>query len=77
VALGATAAHALLGKAVRVTRDHGRPLPTDLAPYATVTIHPSSILRAPSDAERHRALAGLVADLRTVAAVLRPGAGSP
>jgi DNA polymerase len=78
VALGATAAQALLGKAVRVTRDHGRFLPSDLAPYATVTVHPSSILRAPSEEDRHRAMAGFIADLRAVAAVLHaePGEGA-
>jgi DNA polymerase len=70
VALGATAAQALLGKDVRVTRDHGRFLPSDLAPYVTVTVHPSSILRAPSEEDRHRAMAGLVEDLRAVAGVL-------
>ncbi len=71
VALGATAAQALLGKEVRVTRDHGRLLPTPLATYATVTVHPSSILRAPSDEERKSAMEGFVEDLRVVAEMLR------
>ncbi len=70
VAMGATAAQALLGKEVRVTRDHGRFLPTPRAPYATVTVHPSSILRAPSEEDRHRAMAGFVEDLRIVARLL-------
>ena len=71
VALGATAAQALLGKTVRVTRDHGQRLESRLAPFTTVTVHPSSILRARSDDERHAALEGLVADLRVVARALR------
>lgn len=73
VALGATAAQALLGKKVLVTRDHGQFIPTDRAPYATVTIHPSAILRSRSDQERHAAMEQFVADLRIVSAVLREG----
>ncbi len=71
VALGATAAQALFGKEVRVTRDHGTFLQSRLAPHATVTVHPSSILRASSEEERHAAMEGLVADLRRVAGVLK------
>jgi DNA polymerase len=71
VALGATAAQALFGKDVRVTRDRGRPLPTPRARFATVTVHPSSILRAASDEERHRAMDAFVADLQVVATHLR------
>jgi DNA polymerase len=71
VAMGATAAQALLGKEVRVTRDHGRMLPSDRVPYATVTVHPSSILRAPSDEDRKIALEGFVEDLGVVAGMLK------
>ncbi len=67
VALGATAAQALLGKQVRVTKDRGRFLSSDLAPYTTATVHPSSILRAPSSEDRRRALEAFIADLRLVA----------
>jgi len=75
VAMGATAAQALLGRQVRVTRDRGRFLPSALAPHTTVTIHPSSILRAPGPEDRRRAMEGFVADLRAVAEVL--GARGP
>jgi uracil-DNA glycosylase family protein len=71
VALGATAAQAMFGKQVRVTRDHGTFLPSALARYATVTVHPSSILRATSEEDRHAAMEGFVADLRVVAGVLK------
>jgi DNA polymerase len=64
VALGATAAKALYGSSVRVTRDHGRPIDSPLAPLATLTIHPSAILRLRDHAEREEALGGLVEDLR-------------
>ena len=71
VALGATAAQGLFGRQVRVTRDHGKWLPIPLAPNATATVHPSSILRAQTDEERHEAMAGFIADLEVVAGILR------
>jgi uracil-DNA glycosylase family protein len=70
VALGATAAAALLGSSVRVTRDRGQPLPSPLAQFVTVTVHPSSILRAPDDAARREAMRLFVRDLKKVARVL-------
>ena len=71
VCLGATAAKALLGSKVRVTRDRGRFLESDLAPAVSVTVHPSSILRIDDDAERREARAELTADLRMVARRLK------
>jgi DNA polymerase len=65
VALGATAAQALLGSGFRVTRQHGEVLETDLGPVLA-TIHPSAVLRAPDDA-RDAALAGMIHDLRAAA----------
>ena len=70
VCLGATAAQALLGRRVRVTRDRGRPLESALAPVALATVHPSSILRAPDDESRRRERAAFVDDLRVAAAAL-------
>jgi len=70
VALGATAAKALFGTSVRVTRDRGRLLETPLAPVGAVTVHPSAILRVREREERHDAFAGLVEDLSAVAAAL-------
>jgi DNA polymerase len=66
VCLGATAAQALLGKDVRVTRDRGRWLSSELVPRALATIHPSAVLRSADAAARAEAFAGLVADLRLV-----------
>jgi uracil-DNA glycosylase family protein len=63
VALGATAARALFGGSVRVTRDRGKPLESPLAPVAMATIHPSAILRLRDSEERERALADLADDL--------------
>ena len=69
VCLGATAAQALLGKQFRVTKQRGELVESELARYVTATVHPSSILRG-EPAEREEALAGLVDDLRKVAALL-------
>jgi DNA polymerase len=71
VALGATAAQALFGSQIRIGRDRGRPIDSDLAELVTLTAHPSSILRAPDEAERQRAMQEFVADLATVAGWLR------
>jgi uracil-DNA glycosylase family protein len=70
VLLGATAAGAVLGPSVRVTRDHGRRLASEFAPFVTATIHPSAVLRANGAAARREALAGLIADFRAVKRVL-------
>ncbi|MBB4663754.1 UdgX family uracil-DNA binding protein [Conexibacter arvalis] len=70
VCMGAVAAQGLLGSAVRVTRDRGRPLDSPLAEDVSVTVHPSSILRAPDEPARRAAYDAFVADLARVAAVL-------
>jgi uracil-DNA glycosylase family protein len=67
VCLGATAAQALLGREVRVTRDRGKPLESPLAPVALATVHPSSILRAPDQEARRREYVLFVEDLRVAA----------
>jgi DNA polymerase len=68
VALGATAAQAVIGPEVRVTRDRTRPFPSPLAPLVTLTVHPSSILRAPDSETRAAERARFVEDLRAIAA---------
>ena len=70
VLMGATAAQALLGHQFRVTKDRGRPVESDLAPYVLATVHPSSILRQRTDEERDAAMADFVADLKVVAKLL-------
>jgi DNA polymerase len=71
VCLGATAAQALLGKGFRVSRQRGKPVKSPLAKRVFATVHPSSVLRAPTDEDRHEALARFVEDLRKVAAAMR------
>jgi uracil-DNA glycosylase len=70
VALGATAAQALLGKQFRVTQSRGRPLASELAEAIVATVHPSSILRAPADA-KDDARREFLADLKAVATYLK------
>jgi DNA polymerase len=73
VALGATAAQALLGKQFRVTQNRGKPIRSELAEAIVATVHPSSVLRAPDDA-REQARREFFADLKVVAKYLnRPG----
>ncbi len=67
LALGGTAAKALFGPSVRVTRDRGRLIDSPLAPVTALTLHPSAVLRLRDHDEREDALAGLVDDLRFLA----------
>jgi DNA polymerase len=69
VALGATAARAVMGRAVSVTRERG------LHGNVVVTVHPSYLLRLPDEATRLREFHALVADLRVAAARLRDNLG--
>ena len=66
IALGATAVSALLGSGVRVMRDRGAFFPSMLGPRVAVTVHPSSILRAPDAAARSLARRTFVTDLRRI-----------
>jgi uracil-DNA glycosylase family protein len=71
VALGATAAKALLGSDFRVTRDRGHFVESALAPQVLATVHPSSILRTDDGDERRAAMQGFVDDLAVAAGALR------
>ena len=66
VALGATAVSVLLGSKVRVMKDRGGFFPSSLGPRVAVTVHPSSILRAPDSAARADARRAFVTDLRRI-----------
>ena len=70
VCLGATAAQALLGSTFRVSSQRGTFVESPLAPLVMATVHPSSILRAQTDEERHRAMEEFVSDLRMLASRL-------
>jgi DNA polymerase len=70
VALGATAAQALIAPTFKVTKDRGKLVPSSLAPHVMATVHPSSILRAPDEAARDREMKLFIEDLRAVAKVI-------
>ena len=71
VALGATAAQTLLGPKFRVTKERGKFLESNLAPYVMATVHPSSILRAPDDKTRRLELRRFIDDLKKLARVIK------
>ena len=71
VALGATAAQALLGPKFRVTKQRGEFIPSTLAPYVMATVHPSSILRAPDDETRRLESRRFIDDLKKLAKVIK------
>jgi DNA polymerase len=65
VALGATAAQTLMGSDFRVTASRGRILAGPAARPFLATVHPSSVLRAPSD-QREAQYQAFVADLKKI-----------
>ena len=70
VALGATAAQALLGPQFRVTKQRGQFIESTLAPYVMATVHPSSILRAPDDETRRLEYRHFVDDLKKLTPII-------
>ena len=69
VALGATAAQAMLGNSFKVTQGRGKPITDSTwAPCVIATVHPSSLLRAPDEAARREAFRLFERDLRVVKA---------
>jgi DNA polymerase len=74
VALGATAAQAIIGRDFKITERRGEIIPAvDGGLRLLATFHPSAILRARTPEDRERMLAALVGDLTIAAqAVGRP-----
>jgi uracil-DNA glycosylase family protein len=70
VALGATAAKAVFGPKVKVLANRGRALKTPLAEAGFTTVHPSAVLRAPSE-QRAAAEKAFFADMKKVAKYLK------
>ncbi len=69
ILLGASAARAVLGRAVTISRERGRPISL-VHGQAMVTIHPSYLLRLPDEKSKAREYANFVNDLRTAATLL-------
>ena len=68
VALGATAGRSLFGKVVTISKLRGEPQALPDGSECWVTVHPSSILRAPDDEARREARALFVRDLKRIKA---------
>jgi uracil-DNA glycosylase len=66
VCLGATAAQTIFGSAYRVTKERGLFVQNSWAPHVTSTVHPSAILRAPDEEQRHIEYQKFVDDLKKV-----------
>ena len=64
ILLGASAARAVLGRAVTISRERGKPIPLE-GGQVMVTTHPSYLLRLPDEESKEREFAAMVADLRT------------
>ncbi len=66
VALGATAAKALIGPGFKVSVQRGRFVESPLAPRVFATFHPSALLRLRDEEEKQAAFKQLVKDLKLI-----------
>ena len=66
VALGATAARAVIGKDFKVSVMRGKFVDSPLAPYVFATFHPSALLRLRDENEKEAAFEQLVDDLKLI-----------
>jgi len=73
VALGATAAQSLVGRPVPIGKNRGETLTLANGLRVFVTVHPSSLLRVPDEADRKAAYTHFVEDLRAVGALAAAG----
>ena len=70
ICLGATAAQAVIGPKFKVTEMRGMFIESPLAEFVTATVHPSSILRAPTDDRRRSETQRFVKDLKKIRAAI-------
>jgi DNA polymerase len=66
VALGASAARGMLGKAVTISRSRGTAIPLENGAEGWVTVHPSYLLRLPDESRRAEERARFVKELRAI-----------
>jgi DNA polymerase len=71
VAMGATAAQAVFGRALPVNANRGRIIDIDDDRRALVTVHPSFLLRLPEEERRAEEFSAFVTDLRLCRPYLR------
>ena len=67
VAMGATAAGSVFGRAMPILKTRGEPLPLEGGATGFVTVHPSYLLRLPDAAAKEAGFRAFVADLRAAA----------
>jgi len=73
VALGATAARAVISKDFKVSLQRGQFVESPLAPFVFATLHPSALLRVQEEGEREAAFKQFVKDLSLIKkALARP-----
>ena len=77
LALGGTAARALLGHPVTVSQVRAAPMRLSPTSHIWVTIHPSFLLRIPDDNQRRNEYARFVQELKDALAWIRRSAGHP
>lgn len=67
VAMGATAARAVIGRPVKIGETRGSIIARDGGPDILVTVHPSYLLRLPEEARKTTEFDRFVADLKLAA----------
>ena len=68
VLMGGSAARAVLGRAVTISRERGRPFAMPDGQTVFVTVHPSFLLRVPDAAAKAREYEAFVRDLQAIRA---------
>ena len=70
ICLGSTAAQAVIGPKFKVSIQRGSFVDSPLAEFVTATVHPSSILRAPTDDARRLETKRFIDDLKKIAKMI-------
>jgi DNA polymerase len=70
ICLGSTAAQAVISPKFKVSIQRGQFVKSPLAQFVTATVHPSSILRAPTDEARHAEMQRFIDDLKKIRKVI-------
>jgi DNA polymerase len=73
VAMGGSAARAVLRRTVTIGRERGRPIRMPDGQTVFVTVHPSFLLRVPDAAAKAREYAAFVQDLKAIRALMAAG----
>jgi uracil-DNA glycosylase family 4 len=71
VALGVTAGLSLMGRTIVLARERGQLLHWRDNRPGLATIHPSAVVRMPSDVDKQKGFSDLVVDLKMAASLLK------